>query len=189
MPSTELTKLALEVGLDISASQRILRKEQRRKRIPRKARLNLFEGFADVWFGSAGYEKSEGKTTLLRQVANDPHDLILIVEVGAFIETIDDDEGWIRLPPGADVGQRGYTLHRLDDEYFHLRLQRLVEDERVIVDRLVNITSRRRTSLNELGCQRGEEETGIAAVGDSVRKEERPYQEPFSLADFCDSEL
>jgi len=189
MPSTELTKLALEVDLDISASQRVFRKEQRRKRIPRKARLKLLEGVADVWFGSAGNEKSEGKTTLLGQVANDPDDLILIVGVGAFIETIDDDDGWVCIPPGVDAGQRGYALHRFDNERFHLRLQRLVEDERVILDRLVNITFRQRTSLDELGCQSREEEIGIIAVFDSVRKEERPYQEPFPLADFRDSEL
>jgi len=60
---------------------------------------------------------------------------------------------------------------------------------RVVADRFVDITFRLWKGLYELSSQCGEEETGIAAVGDSVRKEERPYQEPFLSADFRDCEL
>jgi len=48
-------------------------------------RLKLPEGFAEIRFGLAGDEESEGKTELLDQVANDSDDFILDVEAGAFV--------------------------------------------------------------------------------------------------------
>jgi len=109
---------------------------------------------------------------LLDQVANDLDDFILNVEAGTFIETVNDNERWVRLQSKRhgveNAGYRGYAPNRLDNQRFHLRLQRLVEDVRVLADRLVNITFRRGKSFDELSCQRGEEETTVAAVRNSI---------------------
>lgn len=96
-------------------------------------------------WGTGGEEES------LDQVGDHSDDFILDGEPDTFIESIDANESWIRHPPKRHsvegTSHRGYVLN--GPQCFHPHFQHLVKDVRVLVNRRVDITFRRRKSLDE----------------------------------------